>query len=208
MNTNIANAVGGYFETLYDINVKLIKLCGTDIFRFYGENEKLVLDIIQDIYRLFPYKRDKKTKVLMLDGTNGLLEFEETFDFLEKDFSDILKTNYEFLDSIRKIRNKYEHKMHAFEIIGQGGGSLSLFDFDFVIGGEHITLYAGSFIRLLTQLNSVYSKIQRAVASFAYKNGESDHPYYMKLSKFEFSDFEKIYEDDNLHLIGKLMYTF
>lgn len=28
MDTKIANALGGYFETLYDANVKLIKLCG------------------------------------------------------------------------------------------------------------------------------------------------------------------------------------
>lgn len=208
MDTNIANAVGGYFETLYNINVTLIKLCGTDIFDHHDSDEKLVLDIIQDIYRLFPYKYDNEKKVLMLDNTGGLIEFKDAFDFLEKDFSNILKNNYEFLDSIRKIRNKYEHKMHAVKIVGRASGSLMLFDFRFIIGKGNITLYAGNFIRLLTQLNSVYSKIQSDVASFAYKNGESDHLYYMRLSKFEFSDFEKIYKDDNLRLIGKLMHTF
>lgn len=31
MDTKIANALGGYFETLYDANVKLIKLCGINL---------------------------------------------------------------------------------------------------------------------------------------------------------------------------------
>lgn len=208
MDINIANAVGGYFETLYDVNVKLIKLCGIDVFSPYGNDEIMVLDIIQDVYRLFPYKFDKVKNVLMLDNNGGLLEFKETFVFLEKDFSDILETNNKFLDSIRKIRNKYEHKMHAVKIVRQGGGSVTLFDFDFVIGGEHITLYVGSFIRLLTQLNSVYSKIQRDVDSFAQENGKSDYLYYMRLSRFNFNDFAKIYEDSNLRLIGKMIHTF
>lgn len=208
MDINIANAVGGYFEALYDVNVKLIKLCGIDVFSPYANDEIMVLDIIQDVYRLFPYKFDKVKNVLMLDNNGGLFEFKETFVFLEKDFSDILETNNKFLDSIRKIRNKYEHKMHAVKIIGQGGGSVTLFDFDFVIGGEHITLYAGSFIRLLTQLNSVYSKIQRDVDSFAQENGKSDYFYYTRLSRFNFNDFAKIYEDNNLRLIGKMMHTF
>lgn len=103
MDINIANAVGGYFETLYDVNVKLIKLCGIDVFSPYGNDEIMVLDIIQDVYRLFPYKFDKVKNVLMLDNNGGLLEFKETFVFLEKDFSDILETNNKFLDSIRKL---------------------------------------------------------------------------------------------------------
>lgn len=208
MDVKIANAVGGYLETLYDVNVKLIKLCGMDVLSSYEKDERLVLDIIQDIFRLFPYKYDKKNKVMMLDDNGGLLEFKEAFDFLENDFLDVLKDNYEFLNSIRQIRNKYEHKMHAVRIVGQGDGSLSLFDFDFVVGEIHITLYAGSFIRLLIQLNSVYSKIQRDVDLFAQENCKTDYAYYRRLSRFNFNDFTKIYQDSNLRLIGKLMHTF
>ncbi len=35
MDLKTANAVGGYFETLYGVNVKLIKLCGMDIMSAY-----------------------------------------------------------------------------------------------------------------------------------------------------------------------------
>ena len=106
MDVKIVNAVGGYLETLYDVDVKLIKLCGMDVLSSYEKDERLVLDIIQDIFWLFPYKYDKKNNVLMLDDNGGLLEFKDAFDFLQNDFSDILKVNYEFLNSIRQIRNK------------------------------------------------------------------------------------------------------
>lgn len=43
----------------------------------------------------------------------------------------ILKDNYEFLDDIRKIRNKYEHKMHDEKHYSSGSVSTSLFDFTF-----------------------------------------------------------------------------
>jgi hypothetical protein len=91
MDVNMANSVGGYLETLYDVNVKLIKLCGMDIMSSYEKDERLVLDIIQDIFRLFPYRFDKRNKILKLDNNGGLLEFSDTFNFLENDFSDILK---------------------------------------------------------------------------------------------------------------------
>lgn len=208
MDLKTANAVGGYFETLYGVNVKLIKLCGMDIMSAYEKDERLVLDIIQDIFRLFPYKYDKKSKILMLDNNSGLLEFKDTFDFLEKDFSDILKTNYGFLNSIRQIRNKYEHKMHAVKIVRKGNSSFTLFDFDFIVGETHITLYAGRFIKFLIHLNSVYSKIQRDVDFYAQENGKTEYAYYRKLSRFNFNDFSKIYDDSNLRLIGKLMHIF
>ena len=83
MDVDIANAVGGYLETLYAVNVKLIKLCGMDVMSSFEKDERLVLDIIQDIFRIFPYKYDKKTEVCLLDNSAGLLEFKDDFDFLQ-----------------------------------------------------------------------------------------------------------------------------
>lgn len=208
MDVKIVNAIGGYLETLYDVNVRLIKLCGMDVMSSFGKEERLILDIIQDIYRVFPYRYNQNNQRLELDNNGGLLEYGDIFDFLEDDFISILNNNYKFLDSIRKIRNKYEHRMHEVKIVGESDGTFSLFDFDLVVGGIHIILCAKNFINLLTQLNTVYSKTQRAVILFAQESDKTEYAYYRRLSRLDFNDFLKIYNDNNLRLIGKIMHEF
>ena len=137
-----------------------------------------------------------------------MLEFGNTFDFLKNDFLNILNNNYELLDLIRKIRNKYEHKMHEVKIVGEGDGTFSLFEFDFVVEEKYITLCARNFITILIQLNAVYSKIQRDVSFFAQENDKIEYAYYRRLTRLDFNDFLKIYNDGNLRLIGKLMHKF
>ena len=144
----------------------------------------------------------------MLDNMAGLLEFKDTLKFLESDFSDILKDNYEFLNSIRQIRNSYQHKMHDMKLLGKGSGTLILFEIEFKISEKEICLYAGNFIKILLQLNSVYAKIQSNIDTFAYENNMTDYAYYRRLSRFDFNDFAAIYQDKNLRPIGKLMHTF
>ena len=46
MTLEIIDALGGYLKTLYDLNHKLIKLCGVDTLYPF---DKTILDIIQDI---------------------------------------------------------------------------------------------------------------------------------------------------------------
>ena len=208
MDTKIANAVSGYLETLYDVNVKLIKLCGIDATRPYEYHTKLVLEIIQDIFRVFPCTVNKKKDELIIDKNGGLLEFGVAFEYLENDFSNILKKYYNFLKNIKTIRNKYEHKMHAVKILGEGDGNIILFDFDFVVEGKTITVSAKELIAILLELNVVYSKIQTDVDFYAQDNGKAFYGYYNRLRRFNFNDFEKIYTDSNLRLIGKLMYAF
>lgn len=208
MDVKIANALSGYFETLYDANVKLIKLCGINLLDVYANDERLVFSVIQNIYRLFPCKKLREEEKLILDKTSGLFEFADVLDYLEDDFLNILKDNNEFLDSIRQIRNKYQHKRHAVKIVGAGSGTWNLFDFAFEVDGKEICLYTGDFIKFLSNLNSVYAKMQREVEIFAYENNKTDYAYYKRLSRFNFNDFYKIYHDTNLILIGKLMHNF
>lgn len=112
MNIEIANAMYGYFETLYIMNQNLIKLCGAEIFYYrFSEFEKLTLDIIQDIPRLVPYSYDNKKQDLNLDNSNGLLEYQAEIKYIKEDYQNILDKYKDTLNKIRKIRNKYEHKI-------------------------------------------------------------------------------------------------
>ena len=91
MNIEIANAMYGYFETLYIMNQNLIKLCGAEIFYYrFSEFEKLTLDIIQDIPRLVPYSYDNKKQDLNLDNSNGLLEYQAEIKYIKEDYQNIL----------------------------------------------------------------------------------------------------------------------
>lgn len=135
MNVEIANALFGYFETLYYLNQKLIKLCGIDVIDDFENGESHILNIIQNIPGLISYSYNKKTEKLEFKNNDDLLEYQEQIIYLSDDYSKNLKDNYDFLEKIRKVRNKYQHKMHGVRIKSSGSGSLSLFDYTFKVDG-------------------------------------------------------------------------
>ena len=128
MTIEIANALFGYLETLYNLNQKLVKLCGIDVIDDFESGEKDILDMIQDIPRIIPYSFNTDTLKLEFKQRDGLLEYQDSILYLKDNYEQILLENYDFLDKIRKIRNKYEHKMHGVKYKSSGSGSLSLFD--------------------------------------------------------------------------------
>ena len=150
MNIEIANAMYGYFETLYIMNQNLIRLCGAEIFYYrFSDFKKLTLDIVQDIPRLIPYSYDNKKQDLILDNSNGLLEYQAEIKYIKEDYQNILDKYKDTLNKIRKIRNKYEHKMHDVEYQSSGTGTMSLFDIEFKVNNEFIRIYAGELIKLI-----------------------------------------------------------
>lgn len=208
MTIEIANALFGYLETLYNLNQKLVKLCGIDVIDDFEGGEKDILDIIQDVPRIIPYSFNKKTKKLEFKDRDGLLEYQDSILYLKDDYDRILSENYDFLDKIRKIRNKYEHKMHGVKHKSSGSGSLSLFDYTFMVENESIEITAGAFIKLVKSVNCLFSKIVRDISKFAYENHKEDYLYYRRITRFDFTDFNKIYDNDILRIVGKIMKTF
>ena len=209
MNIEIANAMYGYFETLYIMNQNLIKLCGAEIFYYrFSEFEKLILDIIQDIPRLVPYSYDNKKQDLNLDNSNGLLEYQAEIKYIKEDYQNILDKYEDTLNKIRKIRNKYEHKMHDVKYQSSGTGTMSLFDIEFKVNKEFIRIYAGELIRLIKEINILFSKIAQEISIFAYQNGKGGYAYYERICRVGFKDFNDIYESNILRKIGKVMNKF
>lgn len=208
MTVEIANALFGYLETLYNLNQKLVKLCGIDVIDDFESGEKEILDIIQDVPRIIPYSFNKKTQTLILKDRDGLLEYKDNISYLKEDYEKILSDNYEFLDKIRKIRNKYEHKMHGVKHKSSGSGSFSLFDYTFMVGDESMEITAGSFIKLIKSVNNLFSKIILDISKYAYENKKEDYLYYRRITRFDFKDFNKIYDNDILRIVGKIMKKF
>lgn len=208
MNVKIANSLFGYFETLYYLNQKLIKLCGVNViddFEFCG---KEVLDIIQELPRIIPYSYNSKKRKLELKDGNGLLEYCDNITYLKNDYEQILLNNYDFLDKVRIIRNTYQHKMHGIDHKSSGSGSLSLFDFDFDIDGKEVEVCAGSFIKLFKELNILFSKLVSDVEKYAYENGKESYAYYRRITRFDFRDFNRLYESNLLRIFGQFMKRF
>lgn len=208
VTVEIANALFGYLETLYNLNQKLVKLCGIDVIDDFESGEKEILDIIQDVSRIIPYSFNKKTQTLILKNRDGLLEYKDNISYLKEDYEKILSDNYEFLDKIRKIRNKYEHKMHGVKHKSSGSGSFSLFDYTFMVGDESMEITAGSFIKLIKSVNNLFSKIVLDISKYAYENKKEDYLYYRRITRFDFKDFNKIYDNDILRIVGKIMKKF
>lgn len=208
VTVEIANALFGYLETLYNLNQKLVKLCGIDVIDDFESGEKEILDIIQDVPRIIPYSFNKKTQTLILKDRDGLLEYKDNISYLKEDYEKILSDNYEFLDKIRKIRNKYEHKMHGVKHKSSGSGSFSLFDYTFMVGDESMEITAGSFIKLIKSVNNLFSKIVLDISKYAYENKKEDYLYYRRITRFDFKDFNKIYDNDILRIVGKIMKKF
>lgn len=208
MTIEIANALFGYLETLYNLNQKLVKLCGIDVIDDFEGGEKDILDIIQDVPRIIPYSFNKKTKKIEFKDRDGLLEYQDSILYLKDDYDRILSENYDFLDKIRKIRNKYEHKMHGVKHKSSGSGSLSLFDYTFMVENESIEITAGAFIKLVKSVNCLFSKIVCDISKFAYENHKEDYLYYRRITRFDFTDFNKIYDNDILRIVGKIMKKF
>lgn len=208
VTVEIANALFGYLETLYNLNQKLVKLCGIDVIDDFESGEKEILDIIQDVPRIIPYSFNKKTQTLILKDRDGLLEYKDNISYLKEDYEKILSDNYEFLDKIRKIRNKYEHKMHGVKHKSSGSGSFSLFDYTFMVGDESMEITVGSFIKLIKSVNNLFSKIVLDISKYAYENKKEDYLYYRRITRFDFKDFNKIYDNDILRIVGKIMKKF
>lgn len=77
----IANALFGYFDTLYNLNRNLIMLCGLDIVENSGQYEKIAEYVIINAPRLIPYKYDKKNKKTLLRRMTACWNLRMSFLF-------------------------------------------------------------------------------------------------------------------------------
>ena len=206
MNIEIANSLSGYIETLYILNQKLIKLCGTNVSIKYEFSHKEILDILQDIPRLVPYSITNG--VLKCINSDGLLEYRENISYLYFDYNKILENNYEILDKIRKIRNKYEHKMHEIKRTFSASGKYCYFEFNFKIKHETIKIEANELINLLKQINILFAKLIKDIKNCISDEDKINYPYYNRITRFNFEDFNKIYDSKLLWIVGNCMIDF
>lgn len=208
MNGKIATNLFGYFETLYYMNQKLLKLCGVNVFYDIEDGSKELIDILTDIPRILPYSFNKETNKLVINDRNGLLEYEDNIIYLKEGYNDILDKHYDFLDDIRKIRNKFEHKMHDILKSSYGSGSMIIFNYNFKIGDRIIHIDSDRLIDLMKDLNSLYSRLVKDIIIFAYEKGLTENNYYLRIARFDFKDFNDIYNSELLRKISRILRNY
>lgn len=208
MTIDAANALYRYFETLYYLNQSLIILCGVDVIDNRGHYEKHIEDVIQAVPRLVPYKYNWDISDHAITVSDGLMEFAHELPFLKGDYEMIFLTHKEFLIKVKKIRNKLEHKLHGAKIVASSSGSVSFFAITYEVAGEDIEIEVSEIIGFVKEINTMFSKIQAEVEQFAYENKLDDRPYYWKLTRYRFSEFNKIFESNLLRTFGKALLPF
>ena len=209
MTQEIANALIGYFETLYYMNRDLITLCGLDVMDNSGQYESIIKNVIQAVPRLVPYVFSKTEQKYSIDLHDGLLEYSDNLPFLKEEYEEILRHHISVLSDIKIIRNKLEHKMHGVKLVA--GGSISNtvdFDMTYMVEEKEITLTAGDIIRLTKDINCIFATVQKAVNVYAIEKRKSDHLYYRRLLRYDFEDFNRIYDSDILGIVGKSLFPF
>lgn len=210
MNSVVANSLYGYFEVLYRLNKRIIKLCGV-VEPELGGIEKDVLDVIHDLGRVFPYSYNKKTNKLGLSMRDGLLEFSNIIPYLMNEYEALLNLHYEKINTIRKIRNKYEHKMHGVKInsvvVGAGYADIS-FDMLQECNDEECRINTTDFIEIIIGLNELFSKLSKEVVEWAEDTNKTEYMYYRKITRFDFMEFNDLYKSPVIKKIGKILYEF
>lgn len=208
MTIDTANALYRYFETLYNLNQSLIILCGVDVIDNRGQYEKYIEEVIQAVPRLVPYKFYQNISDHAIEASDGLMVFAYDLPFLKEDYERIFQAHKEYLINTKIIRNKLEHKLHAARIVASGSGSVSLFDITYKVDDKEVEIEASEIIEFVKEINNLFSKIQAEVGQFACENNLEDHPCYRKLTRYPFSEFNKIYESNLLRTFGKALLPF
>lgn len=206
MEIATANALYRYFEELYGLNQNVIALCGTDLFDIMAKPEHRIDEIMITIPRLVPYKFRDADKIMLIQS-DGLMNFASDIPFLDTDYKNVFQKHNDFLVKVKKIRNKLEHQVHNANIVGLGSNP-SWFSVTYKVKDAEIDFRSYELISFVKDLNVLFSKIQAEVIRYAEENQKTEYRYYTRITRFDFCDFNKIYESDISNIIGKFMLPF
>lgn len=208
MNVTTMNALSRYFEALYILNQRLLTLCGTNSYDHMNVQGQYIDEVIMTLPRLIPYKFKKNSDEIRLVYEDGLLRFSDDIPFLRSGYEDVFQNHNDLLVDVKKVRNKLEHEMDNVRLVSSGSGPSATFSVIYNVDGIDINLCSNMLIALVKDLNILFSKIQELVQQTVFLTQFEVHPYYRHLTRYNFADFNKIYESDLLYIFGKAMLPF
>lgn len=137
---------------------------------------------------------------------DGILDFTADFDFLETEYDDLVINNQKILYNIKKIRNKTEHIPHKLKAQGFTSGNDSFSTADFKYNQEKLSVNTRDIIKILKNLNQIFSRIINKMKDFRLTLTEDkrDHPYLKKYTELNFDRYNKILDSEILYDISKV----
>lgn len=202
MNENIQNAVYPYFNVLNELNKELLIMCGLNAYDSPLRIDQLFYSVMSMIYRLVPFKKNEK---LVINPNDGLLDFKTDFVWLEAEFISLLDSHYCVIDSIRMIRNKFEHKMHDGRSTSYLSGTDLLFSVDFEVEDNKTKINLHDLIDITKKLNIIYGRIMLELKS-SIDAKVLTGPYFERLFKRNFNHYTEIFNLNykTLQIIGRI----
>lgn len=202
MNLEKLKQLHPYIETSYFINTEFINYLGFDYQRKPEQTIESLLKSISEVSRVLPLKSTRDRVYLLED--EGILYFSDEFSELFVKLKQLVVRHESTLFKIKQIRNRYEHQMHDIFDTESLAHSIT-FNVEDDNSVKQITLSSTEIIQFLIDFNKVISYIQE---SLKFDDFPNNREFVLKFKKFNFLDFNKIYTDNNLLIIAKLMHTF
>ena len=208
MDSTIIEALFRYFEALYNLNKNLLTLCGTNAYDHIEKQEDYIDKIVITIPRLIPCQVMRDSDEIKLIAKDGLMRFSNDIPFLSLDYENLLQNHKDILAKVKKIRNKLEHEIDNARVKSSCSSPSSVFHVTYKIDEKSFTIHSEELIQMVKDLNALFSKIQKDVRIFASQNNKQTDKYLWRLTRYDFINFNKIYESDLLPVFGQSMLPF
>ena len=98
--------------------------------------------------------------------------------------------------------------MHEIKRRSSISGKYSFFEFVFKVKDEMIKIGAKELVDLIKQLNVLFSKLIKDIKKNISDEEKTNHPYYKRITRFDFENFNQIYDSKLLWIIGNCMIDF
>jgi len=84
----------------------------------------------------------------------------------------------------------------------------SYFEFVFKVKDEIIKIEAKELIDLIKQINVLFAKLIKDIKKYISDEDKLNHLYYNRITRFDFENFNIIYNSELLWIVGNCMIDF
>lgn len=191
----LLHAIFVYSKILNDANTKLHQLINTNTQNNINENEQLFYEIVSEIMRVLPVKKENG-EIKGLNLKAGILLLSEKMSFVVEAYQQILeRAEYkQILLEMTDVRNKFIHEPHnmhaAFYVGGETSCSMGIYYKDILCSISTIKI---SYI--ISELNKIFQELKMVFLELVdqYDEKYKEYPIYKSMQNFDFEKHNEMY---------------